>query len=590
MLKRYSLILLTVFFLTPVFANERPLPASAIFKLTVNVQDPNAFVLNWQVKPGYFLYQDRISITLHPHAQDTAEIKNIIFPAADKKTDHQNNTFNIYRENVRIPVIVLGKQPGEILLDVHAQGCADSGFCYPPQITPVIMSINPDLALSNVMISSPIEVSNHNPVTSQDMTKSLFSQHNHLMTLCIFLGLGLLLSFTPCILPMIPVLSSIIVGHGDKLTTRKAFLLSLCYVMSMSATYALVGAVVALMGQNLQIVMQSPWIIGAFSFVFVLLALAMFDVYELRLPLAWQNKLAKASYHQQRGHYLGALIMGFLSTLILSPCVTAPLIGALSYIAQTGDVLLGVSALFMLGFGMGIPLLLIGTSFGKWLPHAGHWMNMVKGFFGLILLGVAIELLSRIVPASIIMGMWAILFIFSALSLGIFRKTKSNFERLFQSIALFLLIYGILILVGASQGHINPWKPLSSPTSDAYSPVSSRVLHTLDETQKALQQARMEHRPVIMDFYADWCRSCKAIEAMIHDNATIQKQLQSFIILKIDLTANDANSEALRHQFDVIAPPTFLFFDDKGQTLAERLVGEISSQELTNALNATLHQ
>ena len=528
MLKTIFLLFISLSWQT--FASPPPPPADAVFKLTISALDPNTFILDWQIKPGYFLYENRIKLIEHEGSNQVVELAPIQLPKAYKKTDSQGGTFAIYREQLILPVTVLGHSPGEVLLDVRAQGCSDGGFCYPPKTTTIKLTIDTTLALTQAMLSTPSPkppAATTSTATHKHTWDDTFSHHHWPITLVIFLGLGLLLSFTPCVLPMIPVLSGIIVGHGKTLSTRQAFLLSLSYVLSMSVTYAGVGAVVALMGQNLQLVMQSPWIITLFSFIFVLLALAMFNVYELRLPLSWQAALARISYNQATGHYAGAAIMGCLSTLILSPCVTAPLIGALSYIARTGNVLLGVSALFSLGFGMGIPLLLIGTSLGKCLPHAGRWMNIVKIFFGIVLLGVAVDLMSRVLPS------------------------------------------------------------LSLHTNVASTSSSFIVVNTTDQVRVARALALREGKPVMIDFYADWCRSCKIIEQQLHRDARIQHALKSFVVLKADITANDAASVALNNQFGVVAPPTFIFFNAKGQELDNlRLVGEGSSEDFLAALEA----
>ena len=525
-----TIFLLFISLSWPSLASPPPPPADAVFKLSVSALDANTFILDWQIKRGYFLYKNRIKLIEHEASNRVVELAPIQLPKAYKKTDSQGVTFAIYKKQLILPITVLGHSPGEVLLDVRAQGCSDSGFCYPPKTSTIKLTIDTTLALTQAMLSTPLSkppAATTSTATHKQTWDETFSHHHWPITLIIFLGLGLLLSFTPCVLPMIPVLSGIIVGHGKILSTRQAFLLSLSYVLSMSVTYAGVGAVVALMGQNLQLVMQSPWIITLFSFIFVLLALAMFNVYELRLPLSWQAALARISYNQASGRYAGAAIMGCLSTLILSPCVTAPLIGALSYIARTGNVLLGVSALFSLGFGMGIPLLLIGTSLGKWLPHAGRWMNIVKIFFGIVLLGVAVDLMSRV-------------------------------------------------------------RPSLSLHTEAANTASFIVVKTTDQVRVARALALREGKPMMIDFYADWCRSCKIIEQKLQHDIRIQHALKSFIVLKADITTNNAASIALNNQFGVVAPPTFLFFNAQGQELDNlRLVGEGSSEEFLAALEAT---
>jgi len=575
-------------------ANNPPPPDEQVFKFSVTRYDPNTFILDWTIKPGFFLYQDSIQLLEPKHDHQYADITPLNYPKATHKTDSNGKSFNIYRLHLKIPVNVLSQHAGETLIQIKAQGCADDGFCYPPKTSTIQLTFDKNLALSDVTLSTPLYQKHATPQVKrfnsiESLLKNPFTNHSWLITLLIFLCLGLLLSFTPCVLPMIPVLSGIIVGKGDTLSTKHAFLLSLSYVLGMSFTYALIGAGIAKMGQNLQLIMQAPLVIVLFSLLFILLALAMFNVYELRIPLSWQTRFAKISYHHQaRGHYLGSAMMGGLSTLILSPCVTAPLIGVLSYIAQTGDVLLGLCALFALGLGMGLPLLLIGTSLGKWLPHAGVWMNQVKGFFGIILLGVAIDLISRILPSLMTMILWSLLFIFSALYFGVLRETPSFWGRLRQGNAFLLLIYGLLILTGASQGNTNPWLPLSH-TPMIQTTSTTILVKTIDDAEQALSKARQAGKPVMIDFYADWCRSCKILETKMHQSKALQSILEAFVVIKADITENNEQTIALNKKFNVIAPPTLIFIDSTGKPLEQyRFVGEPSLNELKIILKKTL--
>ncbi|MDX2346507.1 MAG: protein-disulfide reductase DsbD [Legionella sp.] len=550
-----------------------PPPTKDVFKFKIKRQDPNTFVLEWQIKPGYFLYQNRIQLT-KPNMQ-FIELTPLKLPRAKTKVDGLGHTISIYRHQLRIPVNIIGLSSGEEILNLRYQGCADDGFCYPPELTAIKLTINTQLALTHVNLIAPAKIP---PKTSLnldlDLNNNAFSGHHWIITLLIFLGLGLLLSLTPCVLPMIPVLSGILVGHGKNLSTRKAFFLSLSYVLSMALTYAAIGAVIALMGHNLQVLLQSPWAIISFSIVFVLLALSMFDVYDLKLPTSWQSKLAGMSYKQSRGHYVGAALMGCLSTLILSPCVTAPLIGALGFIAQTGNIALGAAALFFLGLGMGMPLLLIGASLGRFLPHAGNWMNLIKKIFGFMLLAVAIYLISRLLSAFIIMLLWGGLLIFAGLSI----------MRFIRSIGVILLLYGALILIGASLGNTNPLKPLTQQTS--LNQHHALVVTNMRELKTALQTAHQKQQPVLLDFYADWCTSCKVIESTTLTHPDVLNALNHMQLIKIDLSANNQQSRALLHAFNVIAPPTFIFIDASGdEKKALRLVGDVSVSDLLNHLH-----
>ena len=383
---------------------------------------------------------------------------------------------------------------------------------------------------------------------------------------------------------MVPVLSGIIIGHGKEITTRKAFFLSLSYVLSMSITYAIVGAIVALLGANLQISMQSPWSIGLFSLIFVLLALSMFGFYEFKLPHSWQAKIGNTSRSQRGGHYVGAAIMGCLSTLILSPCVTAPLIGVLTYIAQTKNILLGCVTLFVLSLGMGTPLLLIGTSAGKWLPETGGWMNTIKAIFGVLFIAVAIELISRIAPSTLSMALWASLLIFSGIYSGALTYSTTNRQKFNQSVGLILLAYGLLILIGASKGATNPLQPLTTAQITRISTASTAHEHSLSSLKQEISDAR--GKPVMLDFYADWCNACKVMDATTLKDPQIQKILNHFTVIKVDVTANSANNKAILNYFGVVAPPTFVFFNAQGQQMDElKLVGERSVDEFLTTLN-----
>lgn len=573
-------VLFSVIYLITGLIHATPLPAKDVFSVSVEYIDPNTFALNWNIKPNYFLYSDRIKLSTE--TDSGVHLGTVRFPKPLVKKDKQGRVYGVYRNQLAIPVAVLGEKAGESLLQLHYQGCADDGFCYPPETKQIKLTIDADLLLTAAVIDEQVNVATDEEetvaLTESDKIVQIFSQHNWLMILLTFFGFGLLLSFTPCILPMVPVLSGIIVGHGKEVTTSKAFFLSLSYVLSMSATYAVIGALVALLGENLQLSMQSPWIIGLFSLLFVLLALSMFGFYEFKLPDAWQAKIAGSSRSQRGGHYLGAAIMGCLSTLILSPCVTAPLIGVLSYIAQSQNVLLGSLTLFFLGLGMGTPLLLIGTSAGKWLPSTGSWMNAVKGFFGVMLIAVAIYLMARIIPAHITLLLWACLLIFSGIFTGALTYSQTNKEKFCQGIGLILLGYGALMLIGASMGATNPLQPLALTHTAKSEPPA--FTSTSAQTLATVEQAVAENNgmPVMLDFYADWCASCKVMEAMVFTDPKVAAALSQFKVIKIDVTKNNTDDKELMKHFSVVAPPTFIFFDKRGKQLPrQQLVGEQSA-------------
>jgi thiol:disulfide interchange protein DsbD len=418
---------------------------------------------------------------------------------------------------------------------------------------------------------------------------SALTQGNFALTLISFLGFGVLLAFTPCIFPMIPILSGIIVGQRG---TQRAFLLSLSYVVASSLMYTVFGVLAAIFGQNLQMALQNPWVISVFSGVFVVLALSMFDFFTLGLPEKFTNKLYHSS-HQHHEGFAGAAMMGALSSLIVGPCVAPPLAGALIYIGQTGDVLLGGAALFMLGLGMGLPLLLLGVSAQKYLPKAGAWLNSIKKGFGVVMLGMAIWLLSRILPAPVTLLLWAIWLIMPAIylnALDTLPETKTAWQVFWKSIGVIMLIYGTLMLVGVSLGHTNPLKPLANTQENhvdlglAFERVSS-----IDELEKKLAQASQRHQSVMLDFYADWCISCKEMESQTFIDKKVKQALMNVVLLQVDVTHNTEADKALLAHFNLVGPPAILFFNDKQEDKRRRVIGYQDATTFLSSLHLALH-
>jgi thiol:disulfide interchange protein DsbD len=380
---------------------------------------------------------------------------------------------------------------------------------------------------------------------------------------------------------MIPILSGIIVGHGNRITTRRAFLLSLSYVIASALTYTVFGILAALFGSNLQTAFQQPWIIGLFSGIFVALSLSMFGFYHLELPKSLQVKLHNSSEIHRDGSLLGAAIMGALSSLIVGPCVAAPLAGALIFIGQTGDAVLGGSALFALGLGMGVPLLLLGASAGKLLPKAGNWLNSTKAVFGVIMLAVAVWMLSRILPGNVIMMLWAMLLIFPAIYLSAvdpLPENSSGWRKLWKGLGLMMLAYGLLLLTGFSLGNSNPLKPLQGlgvSTAQAAEPglIFERVA-SIAALEARIHQAAANHQPVMLDFYADWCISCKEMETYTFADPRVKQALKSYVLLQADVTNNSDDDKALLAKFQLIGPPAILFFGlDRQEQSAYRVIG-----------------
>jgi thiol:disulfide interchange protein DsbD len=473
---------------------------------------------------------------------------------------------------VDVPLLRTHSTAQTVTLKASFQGCAERGVCYPP------MTQSVELALPVGKVSTPVKVT---PVLSeQDQIVDSLKHDSFAMTLLSFFGFGLLLSMTPCIFPMIPILSGIIVGHGNHITTTRAFLLSLSYVVASAVTYTVFGILAALFGENLQTLFQQPWIVGLFSAVFVLLSLSMFGFYNLQLPNSIQTKLHNSSVRHQDGSLWGAAIMGALSSLIVGPCVAAPLAGALIFIGQTGDAVLGGSALFALGLGMGVPLLLLGTSAGKLLPRAGNWMNATKAVFGVVMLAVAVWMLSRVLPPTVTMLLWAMLLILPSIYLSAIDPLPehvSGWRKLWKGVGLMMLAYGVLLLIGVSMGNSNPLKPLQGFDMNTAQTAEQGIVFQhirADELDAKLKQAHADGKKVMLDFYADWCISCKEMEAYTFSDAKVKQALNDFVLLQVDVTENSAADKALLEKFKLIGPPAILFFGvDQQEHPEHRVIG-----------------
>ena len=574
------------------------------FQVTVEQADKNNIVTNWQVEDGYYLYKDKISVAPSNDAQITLGAMQL--PEGKEKYDEYfGNIVSIdHSFQTTIPVQKLAANTNAIELIVKYQGCAKAGLCYPPIIKNLKVEFNKTSGGGIVSTTTNTSNTTTSPTifqSEQDRIADTLASGKLWFTVITFFGLGLLLAFTPCVFPMIPILSSIIVGQGDNISTSKAFTLSLVYVMAMAITYTVAGVIVGLSGENIQIWFQNPWVISVFAGIFVLLSLAMFGFYELQMPNAVQTKLNAISSNQQQGSYMGAGIMGFLSALIVGPCVTAPLIGALIYIAETGDALIGGVALFALSIGMGAPLLAIGTSAGKVLPKAGAWMDAVKAVFGVLLLALAIWLLERILPASVILLLAGALLIVSAIYMGALETIKvgaSGWFKLWKGVGLISLVYGAILVIGAASGGHSLLKPLQVLSTTQIASNSNSASHSehalpfqqvkgIDELNVAIQQASSEGRPVMLDFYADWCISCKEMESFTFSDSNVQKSLENFVFLQADVTDNDELDQALLNELGLFGPPAILFYNSAGNELRNyRVVGFMPAQKFASHIES----
>ena len=441
--------------------------------------------------------------------------------------------------------------------------------------------------------TAPAEPQNAAPaagLSEQDAIAKRLTEGNLLATLAAFFGFGLLLAFTPCVFPMIPILSSIIVGQGEKISAYRGFVLSLVYVVAMAVTYTVAGVFAGMFGENLQAAFQNPWMLSGFAAIFVLLSLSMFGFYELQMPAFIQSRLTEVSNRQQGGSLTGVAIMGFLSALIVGPCVAAPLAGALIYIGQSGDALLGGLALFALSMGMGAPLIAIGTGAGKLLPGAGPWMDRIKAVFGVMLLAVAIWMLERILPASVTLLLWAALLILCSIYLNALDGLPveaSGWARLWKGVGVVSLVYGILLLIGATSGAHDPLQPLQNVIAKQGSAQGNRQDHlpfvkikSVADLERELADAARQGKAAMVDFYADWCVSCKEMEKYTFANAEVQSALSGMVLLQADVTANDEADKALLKYFQLIGPPSILFYDSSGDKRPElSLVGFKAADE-----------
>lgn len=546
------------------------------FQLSAYADTHNRVTLYWQIADGYYLYKKRLSVN-----SDNAQLGEIVLPVGKQQTDEFFGDVEIYEQQleVSVPIINAGQT---ITLDVGYQGCAHAGLCYPPTTRTL------NLELPSTQSNEPETANSINnsdsQLSQQDQFAQRLSNQNLTTVLWLFLLAGLLLAFTPCVFPMIPILSSIIAGQSDNMSAGRGFRLSLVYVLAMALTYTLAGILVGMTGANLQIWFQNPWIISSFALLFVILSLSMFGFYELQMPNALQSRLTAISSRQQSGSYVGAGIMGLLSALIVGPCVTAPLIGALIYIAETGDPVVGGLALFALSMGMGLPLLLIGTSAGKYLPKAGGWMEPIKAVFGVMLLALAIWFLERILEMPIILGLSGALLIGCAMFMGVFNPTTSAWARCRQTLAWLLLVYGTLLVIGASAGSHSLMKPLqnifiSTGESGSHKPhLAFEQIRGVQGLNAVLDRARIESKPVLLDFYADWCIACKELDAYTFTDAGVQSALNGFILIQTDVTENNQEDQELLSSLGLFGPPALLFYDTTGQEdEASRLVGFIEA-------------
>jgi thiol:disulfide interchange protein DsbD len=575
-----TLFLLFSLFFSLAHAAEFLDPAVA-FKPSVRALDGQTIEVSYEIAKGYYLYRDKFRFAVE------GETVGLGTPAFPKGKEHQDENFGqveVYYQNVaiRLPVERASSGPLALKLKLTAQGCADAGVCYPPQSQTVSVDL-PDPA------SAPAAA----PAASDDASGSIaatLKNSGFWVNLAFFFLAGLGLSLTPCVFPMIPILSGIIAGQGHRISHARGFLLALAYVLGMAITYAVAGVAAGLTGTLLAAALQNPWVLGSFALVFVVLSFSMFGFYELQLPTALQSKLSEESGHLQGGRGIGVFLMGALSALIVGPCVAAPLAGALLYIGQTGDAVLGGTALFVMALGMGVPLLIVGLSAGTLLPRAGAWMEAVKKGFGVLLLATAVWLVSPVIPAVAQMLAWAALLIIPAIYLHALDPLPAHakgWHRFWKGIGILMLLIGAALLIGALAGSRSLLQPLAglhgqaSASEEKHLPFTN--VRSVAELESHLTAAK---QPVMLDFYADWCVSCKEMENFTFSDPAVQGKLQAFTLLKADVTANTPEDKALLARFGLLGPPGIIFFNKAGQeSRTARVIGFLDAPAFAGILD-----
>ncbi|WP_419777136.1 protein-disulfide reductase DsbD [Malaciobacter marinus] len=574
MIKRVLLIFFLTFNFLFAISNDEFLTPEEAFQTKFDVNNEN---ISFKIELGkdIYLYDNMLKVFINkPEKIEITKELNI-----PKPVEYDGFIVHFGNQNIEIPLNLLESKlkADSYEVEVQFQGCSKAGLCYAPMSETYTYS----KTVSKAQEVKPLE--NKQALSETDSIANTLASGNFLLVLATFFGFGLLLSLTPCVFPMIPILSSIIVkaSNNERLTPLKGFFLSFVYVFFMAIAYTIAGVVAGLFGANLQVALQNPYVLVVFALIFVALAFSMFGYFKLELPQSIQNRINKTTEGKEKQGVLGIAIMGFLSALIVGPCVAPPLAGALVYIGQTGDALLGGLALFVLSFGMGLPLLLIGVGAGKFMPKPGGWMDSVSKIFGIVMLGIAIWMLERVIP-QYTMYLWAFLLIGASLYLQIYKHI------LIRTFTIVLLVYGVIAFVGAISGANDILKPLDK-LSLSTSKVSSendikwKYVKNLDELDMAIKESS---KPVMLDFYADWCVACKELEEMTFTDEKVKQKLQEFTLLKADVTKNSADDKLMQKKYGIFGPPGLIFWDENNKEIKEaKIVGFKTAKEFLEIVN-----
>ncbi|MDX4028213.1 protein-disulfide reductase DsbD [Aliarcobacter skirrowii] len=566
---------------------NRVLEPEEAFKVNF-VQNEDSLVIKLELGKDIYLYDDKLQINI-TKPKKVELLKELELPKPVVYDDFIVH-FDDLNINISYSLLKSKLDSNKYEIEFKFQGCSKAGLCYAPMSEKTIIDLNNVVVQtlednSNKRDEKPVlkEVLENENLSETDSIATVLKDSSTILVLATFFGFGLLLAFTPCVFPMIPILSSIIVkaSQNESMSAKKGFLMSFVYVLAMSFAYTIAGVIAGIFGANLQASLQNPYVLVVFALIFIALAFSMFGYFEIRLPASLQTKINKTTDGKEKQGMLGIAIMGFLSALIVGPCVAPPLAGALVYIGQTGDALLGGLALFVMSLGMGVPLLLIGAGAGKFMPKPGGWMQGVTKIFGIIMLGVAIWLLERVINPSITIYLWAFLFLGTGIYLKIYTHLISELIRLV------ITIIGVILLVGAISGATNVLKPLEKFTSNKFFVKEDELKFIKIKNIKELEDAILKSsKPIMLDFWATWCVSCKELDEITFKDDEVIKRLQNFTLLKVDVTQNSDDDKAIQKRFGVVGPPALIFWDENKQEVkSAKIVGYKNPKEFLEVLD-----